>query len=441
MSLTAQNTACVLLVLAALLTAAHGMGHLFARFRQPRVIGEIVGGLVLGPSGLSALAPEWKHTLLPDGGASQAVLGGISQLGLLLLLFCSGMEIRSTFQGGERKVSLSITFFGTVLPFGAGLIFLNFKDPSDLMGSAQSSTAFLLVFAIAIAVTSIPVISRIMFDLNILETPFARIVLSAAVIEDVVLYVVLAIAIGMVGRHEESFGVAQLLSLDPSSRWANAYHVVATLAFFAFSLLVGKPLFRRVLNLRTNFLYRSSPIAFLIIFMLLVTALAIFLGIPPMFGAFIAGMVAGSSSENVPPADAEPQTTRRVSDRPREAIKSFSFAFFIPVYFAIVGFRLDLLRDFYPGFFAVFLTYACVAKLGSVYLGATIAGESRRGALNLAVAMNARGGPGIVLASVAYDGHIINEAFYVSLVMLAIVTSLLAGTWLESVVRGDKPIR
>jgi Kef-type K+ transport system membrane component KefB len=356
----------------------------------------------------------------------------------LLLLFCSGMEIRSSFQGGERKVAFLITLFGTALPFGAGLAFLRLHEPSDLMGTAQNSTALLLVFAIAIAVTSIPVISRIMFDLGILETPFARIVLSAAVLEDVILYVVLAIAIGMVDGHVEQFGIAKMLALDVSAEWANAYHVAITLAFFGLFLVVGRPLFHWVANRQMTFVHRSTPIASLIVFMLVVTALAVFAGIPAMFGAFVAGMVAGTSSENAPSG---PEAGRRASDRPREAIKSFSFAFFVPVYFAIVGVRLDLVHAFDPMFFATFLTYACIAKLGSVYLGASIAGESRHGARNLAVAMNARGGPGIVLASVAYDSHIINQAFYVSLVMLAIVTSLLAGSWLEAVVRSGRPIR
>ena len=107
----------------------------------------------------------------------------------------------------------------------------------------------------------------------------------------------------------------------------------------------------------------------------------------------------------------------------------------MPVYFAIVGLRLDLIHAFDPLFFVAFLAFACAVKAASVYLGGRLAGQTRAGAGNLAVAMNARGGPGIVLASVAFDAAIISEEFYVSLVMLAIVTSLLAGTWLERMVK------
>ena len=115
------------------------------------------------------------------------------------------------------------------------------------------------------------------------------------------------------------------------------------------------------------------------------------------------------------------------------SIQGFAFAFFIPIYFAVVGLQLDLLRGFNAGFFLLFLLLACAIKAGSVYLGARLAGQARASSWNLAVALNARGGPGIVVASVAYGAGIIDQSFYAVLVMLAIVTSLFAGSWLAHV--------
>jgi Kef-type K+ transport system membrane component KefB len=109
------------------------------------------------------------------------------------------------------------------------------------------------------------------------------------------------------------------------------------------------------------------------------------------------------------------------------------FGFFIPVYFAIIGIQLDLIHHFDVLFFLGFLAFACVAKAASVYLGARLSRENRFVSASLAIAMNARGGPGIVLASTGYAAGIINETFFVSLVMLSVVTSLLAGSWLERV--------
>jgi Kef-type K+ transport system membrane component KefB len=112
-------------------------------------------------------------------------------------------------------------------------------------------------------------------------------------------------------------------------------------------------------------------------------------------------------------------------------VKAYGLAFFVPIYFAIVGVRLDLLHAFQPAFFAALFIFACGVKAGSVYLGARLSGESFRNSRNFAIAMNARGGPGIILATVTLDAGIINTNFYASLVMLAIISSLLAGWWLE----------
>jgi Kef-type K+ transport system membrane component KefB len=127
-------------------------------------------------------------------------------------------------------------------------------------------------------------------------------------------------------------------------------------------------------------------------------------------------------------------------DEAREAIKRFAFAFFVPIYFAIVGLRLDLLHDFNAPLVVGFIAFACIVKAFSAYAGARLAGQNRSGATNLAVAMNARGGPGIVLASVAFDAGIINEEFFVALVLLAVLTSLAAGSWLERVLKSGRPL-
>jgi Kef-type K+ transport system membrane component KefB len=124
----------------------------------------------------------------------------------------------------------------------------------------------------------------------------------------------------------------------------------------------------------------------------------------------------------------------------RRTAQSFASAFFIPLFFAMVGWRLDLLRDVPWGFLAGFLPACCAVKATSVYLGARWARVSRRGAMNLAAAMNARGGPGIVLATVTLDARLIDDGFYVCLVLLAIVTSLMAGTWLGRASRDGAPL-
>jgi Kef-type K+ transport system membrane component KefB len=344
-------------------------------------------------------------------------------------MFGAGAELRSSFQPGERRTVGTVTVTGILVPFAVGLGFVALIPSDALIGAADSRAAFVLVFSLAIAVTSIPVIARIMGDLGILDTPFARIVLAVAVIEDVIVYVILAIALGLVAPPSgHAFGLQTWLRLEPGSAGSIAYHVVVTLAFLALARGLGPSVYRSVRRFRFNLVRRGSLIGFQLTFMLAVTVLATLLGVVPLFGAFLAGIAIGSSGKDG-------------AAEARETIRAFALAFFIPVYFAIVGLRLDLIHAFSPLFFVLFFAVACSAKAASVWVGARLAGETERGARNLAVALNARGGPGIVLASVAFDTGIISQQFYAVLVLLAIVTSLLAGTWLERAVRSGAPLR
>ena len=420
------DVARFLLALLVILVAAHGIGGLFARFRQPRVIGEILGGLLLGPTVLGALAPDVERWLVPSHGVTATILGSIYQVGLLLLMYCSGVEVRSAVKRHEGRTVASILALGTVVPFLAGLAVLPFLNERSFFGPAGNHTSFLLVFGVAMAVTSIPVISRIMFDLGILGTPFSRIVIGAAVVEDVMLYIVLAVALGAAAEPSSAlFGLAGAIGIQPGSTWDFAYHAVATAGVLGLSLLVGRPLYRSTARSRLNLIHRHSPVAFQLVFLLAACLVCVFLGIQPFFGAFVAGIIVGSSTAAPNP----------VEEGATVAVKDFAFAFFVPVYFAIVGLQLDLLHGFNPLFFLGYLLFACLIKAVSVYAGARVGRQPHHAAVNLAVAMNARGGPGIVLASVAFGAGIINQSFYAVLVLLAVVTSLLAGAWLERVPR------
>jgi hypothetical protein len=149
--------------------------------------------------------------IFPETGASATVLGAMCQLGLLLLMFCAGVQMRGLVERRSTATIASIAAFGMVLPFLAGPGAVSVLDLDGYKGPSAHGASFLLVFALAIAVSSIPVISRIMFDLGLLETRFARIVLSVAVIEDVVVYVLLALALGMAGASGGSaFGLVPL---------------------------------------------------------------------------------------------------------------------------------------------------------------------------------------------------------------------------------------
>ncbi|MZE81329.1 cation:proton antiporter [Streptomyces xinghaiensis] len=423
MSLATHEVAQTLIALILLLIVAHCVAYLFKAVRQPPVIGEILGGLLLGPTVLGNFSPELQRQLIPAEGPAASAIGAIYQLGLLLLIYLAGTELHGHVTSTERRTITAVSLSGLLIPFAAGLAIAASFDLGELTGPHGSDATLVLVFGMAIALTSIPVISRIMLDLGILGTRFARIVLTVAVLEDVLLYVVLAIVLGMAGAMSgDAYGLGMFFAGGPVV-WSALYFTAAPIAFLLVHLRYGRTYFTAAARLRWNVLAHRSPTAYLMVFVFSLCLVCIGLGLDPIFGALTAGICDAGTARG---------------EQARETLRKISLSFFIPVYFAVVGLQLDLIRHFDVLFFLWFLAVACAVKFSSVWLGARLAGQSRGSAANIAAAMNARGGPGIVLASVTFSAGIVSEGFFTSLVVLSIVTSQMAGMWLSRVVdRGD----
>lgn len=442
MTLSTYQVSLLLTTTALLILAAHALGGLFAKLRQPAVIGEILAGLVLGPTVLGLLAPRVAATLFPTTGVVSVGLGVLSELGLLLLMFVIGgeMQVRTTTRDKRTIGWVAVT--GLTLPFGVGAVMAQALDHRSFSGPGGSRATFALVFSIAVAVTSIPVISRIMLDLGLLDTRFARIVLSVAAVEDVLLYGVLAVVLSMArASTSDDFGLWALMGVH-STVLSVVYHAAVTVAFVAAFLFWGNRVLARVLRSRVNIVERRSPAAFRLALLLFAVLVCTVLGINPIFGALLVGFsvrrsdmrhtasATDGSSEPGQDGSALPDRTDG-AQRAWEAIGQFSLAFFIPIYFVTVGLKLDLVRNFDPVFFLWFLLLCCVVKAASIWCGARLAGEPAARSFDLAVALNARGGPGIVLATVTLDAHVINVGFFTSIVLLSIITSQVSGFWLD----------
>jgi Kef-type K+ transport system membrane component KefB len=413
-----EEIGSVVVLLLILLAAAHFFGYVFSRLRQPKVIGEILAGIVLGPTLLGRLFPSFASALgiNAESGTHRTVdvvLSFVYWLGLLLLMFVSGTETRKLLGADDRRQVAWLSTVGTLLPFVIAMLLAPHLPIQHMMGRASQGTALILVIGIAVAVTSIPVISRIFHDLKILHTRFARIVLGVAVLEDIALWGVLAVATALAKS-----------SVFPRARIT--VHIVITVVYFAVGLVLAPRLLRRLHASRWNILAASSPTGYLVAILFTFSAIAALLDVSLVFAAFLAGYGAASAREIYPDAF--------------DSLSKFSFSFFIPVYFLIVGYRLDLQKNFSFAMLGIVLLGACVTKLLSAGLGARLAGFSGLDVWNLAIATNARGGPGIVLASVAYDADIINAAAYTTLVLLAVLTSQAAGAWLEFVLRKGWPL-
>ena len=393
------------LAVALLLLSAHFFGYLFHRLKMPKVVGEIFGGIILGPTFLGYFMPEiYKRIFLGEN----SLLAVVYWFGLVFLMFGSGFELETKFNKRDKKTIIFIIIGSTVFPLIFGWYALSFFDAAKLIGIKNNLFALKLIIAVAIAVTSIPVVSKIFFDLGIIKTRFAKIILSIATIHDIVLWVFVAIATALVSSSEISIKNIGL-------------HIGYSVLFFAAAIFIMPKVIEFVNNLRLNVIPKNYEVGFIIFVLLLFVVLASYLDINVVFGAFLAGIIVGF-------------VRSQKFIKAKLHVKEFSFALFVPIYFAIVGIKLDLIHSFDAAFFIVFFIFAMVIQGTAVLLTARLLRYSWLSCINLAISMNARGGPGIVLATVAFDLGIISENFFVTLVMLSIMTSLAAGSWLRYVV-------
>jgi len=402
----------ILFVLLLLVGLAQLLGYLFARLRQPKVVGEILAGVVLGPALLGRM--PFASGLLDATRHQEGILTFVYWLGLLLLMFLSGAETRQLFTREERHEVGWLTIVGTGIPFLLGLALGPWLIRPSLAGPNGNSISLIIILAVGVAVTSVPVVSKIFADLKILHTRFARLVLGMAVLEDIVLWLALAVATAMAGK----------TALNPRQM---SYHLIVTIGFFGLALTIVPRVIKRINKSQFNVFAKHSPVAYAMAVLLAYCVVAGALGVSLVFAAFLAGF-------------AVVHKKRRLFAEALDAIGKVSFAFFVPVYFALVGLKLDLIRGVSIRMMAAFIVGSCVVKILSVSLAGRCAGFRGLDLVNLAITTNARGGPGIVLASVGFDAGIISPQFYTTLVVAAVLTSQMAGAWLDYVLRKGWPL-
>src|SRR5438270_2521654 len=338
--------ASVLLVLLLLVGFAQLLGHLFVKLRQPKVVGEILAGIVLGPALLGRL-PSVSH-LIDTAKHQGNILDFVYWLGLLLLMFLSGAETQQLFTREERREVAWLGVVGTGVPFVLGLILGPWLIRPALAGPNGNRMSLIIILAVGVAVTSVPVVSKIFADLRILHTRFARLVLGVAVLEDIVLWLALALATAIAGK----------AVLNPREV---SYHLISTIGFFVLGLTIVPRLVKRINKARFNVIARQSPIGYTIAVLLAYCALAGALRVSLVFAAFLAGF-------------AVVHKKRRLFSDALGAIGKVSSAFFIPVYFAIVGLKLDLIRGLWWWMIVTFVLGSCVVKILSVSLAGVFAG-------------------------------------------------------------------
>jgi Kef-type K+ transport system membrane component KefB len=376
-------------------------GHLFERLKLPRVIGEIAGGLVLGPSALGVISPDAHSWLFYGFPAQEALLSAFYWFGLVLLMFTAGFKIQAEGSAGISRMVPALVFGALVIPFSLGYV----GGPLFADARLGDPVAFNLVMGIAVAVTSIPVVSRIFLDMGLMNTRFARNVVGAATIQDLVLWTLLAVATAVQhGDAADALGIARV--------------ILITVTFVLASLIFVPALVRATRRRIFGKLSEASLTGYAMLLCLMFVAAASLLNVNIVFAALVAGLVLSRF-----PSRHLASVKQRIAD--------VAIWFFVPIYFALVGLKLDLVHELDVTLTLVFVIASTLIKLASCTVAARVATPDWAKAFDYGVAMNTRGGPGIVLASVAHGAGIINERMFTTLVLASILTSLLTGLWLR----------
>lgn len=390
-----------LIALSLLLISAYACGTLFEKIKAPRVVGEIIGGMIWGGSCLYLFFPNAVNTIFAAYPEEGKVLNIFYQLGLIFLMFLSGYNTNIEVDKKNGKIIACVLIGATVLPMLGAIPFISmFKE--DYIGVLGNEVAFGIVFTIGVAITSIPVISKIFFDMGIMNTTFSNTILTVATLQDLCLWILLNAATRIAATGEVKF--LDMLIV-----------VAVTLGLFVAVKLISDH--TKVWKKQMKAIHFYS-ISFAVL--LMVCGLLSLCGINIMYSAFLVGYVlkaiVGYNNE---------------SKSKMDALGNFAFSFFIPIYFALVGIQLNVVNDFSFLKFAVFFVIAfgleAVGTL-SMLLFTNLTTASK---INFAVTMNARGGPGIVLATVAYANGIISLEFFTVLILTTMLSSLIAGYWLR----------
>ena len=379
------------------------MGRLFAegarKLNQPGVIGEIFAGILLGPTVLGMIKPEWFEALYPVGAVSGVVLSGFVQVAVIMLLFIAGLEVDLHIVWQQGRQALTTSLFGLIIAFTIGFVFPYYFSEFFGIADVQGRLTFALFMGTAMAITALPVIVRILMDLNLFKSKMGLLVVASAMVDDLVGWLIFSVILGLIGR---SGGALPLINT-----------IVLTIGFAAFMLTVGRGLLNRVLPwVNKKFAWPGGVLSLSLALCFLAAAFTEYIGIHAIFGAFIMGVALGDSEH--------------FSERAKEIVHQFINNVFAPLFFVSIGLRVNFFVNFDLGLTLVILAIAFTKIVGSG-LGTKLGGFSWKESLAAGFGMNARGAMEIILGIIALENGLINEKVFVSLVIMALVTSMTSG--------------
>ena len=397
----------LLAALAAVVLLGRLLSRLFRVIHQPPVIGEVVAGIMLGPSLLGSIWPEAYAFILPASVAPS--LGLLSQLGVILYMFLVGVELDTEMFRGRMRSTTAIALASIALPFAMG-VWLAARLYPEFAPSAVTQTHFALFVGVAMSITAFPVLARILADRGITQTPLGRLALTCAAVADVTAWCLLAVVVGVV---QSSEGRGFLTS-------------ALTMAFIVFVFGAVRPVVVRLSRQWESREPDRGAIAIVLV-VALVSALATeAIGVHAIFGAFLFGAVIPHSSA----------LARALEQR----IEYLVTVLLLPAFFAFAGMRTEIgllaTGDAWLTC-AVLIAVATAGKFGGTLLAARVTGYDWRRSTELGLLMNTRGLMELIVLNVGLDLGIISPALFTMMVLMALVTTMATTPLLSLLQRRD----
>jgi Kef-type K+ transport system membrane component KefB/nucleotide-binding universal stress UspA family protein len=390
----------LLVQVALLIGIGRGLGELMQRIGQPSVIGELLAGLVLGPSLFGWIWPSAQAAIFPHDPAQKAMLDGIAQFGILLLLLLTGMEIDLKLVRKVGRPAVTISIFGILLPFACGFTLGEFM-PESLLPHAEARLVAALFLGTALSISSIKIVAVVVREMNFMRRNVGQIIVASAIIDDTLGWIIIAVIFSLA-----SSGTVDLASIGRA--------LLGTIAFLVFSFTLGRRLVFQLIRFANDHLVSSAPVVTVILLLMSGMALITHLiGIHTVLGAFIAGVLVGES----------PILTKQIDERLRGLIASL----FMPVFFGLAGLGTDLTQLRSPElllFTAALIVIASVGKFTGALAGGAAGGLTRRESLALASGMNARGSTEVIIASIGLSMGVLTQNLFSMIVTMAILTTL-----------------
>jgi Kef-type K+ transport system membrane component KefB/nucleotide-binding universal stress UspA family protein len=384
----------------ALMVVGRLLGEAMLRIGQPAVMGQLIAGLLLGPSLFGLLLPDLQHAFFPKTPEQKAMIDAISQFGILLLLLLTGMEtdLKLVRQTGRASIYASLT--GIIVPFACGVA-LGEMLPDSMLPDPNKRLITALFLGTALSIASVKIVAMVVREMNFMRRIVGQVILAAAIIDDTVGWIIVSII----------FSLALHGSIEPASL---AQSVIGTFVFMTASLTIGRrAVFFAIRWVNDNFVSEFAVITAILVIMGAMALTTHLIGVHSVLGAFVAGILVGES----------PILTRHIDEQLRGLIT----AFFAPVFFGIAGLSADLtiLADPKMALLtAGLIVIASIGKFSGAFVGAEISGLTRREGLALACGMNARGSTEVIIATVGLSMGALNQNLFTMIVAMAVITTM-----------------